>query len=231
MRVMEVYRRVPSPRTASIARAVLWLLTLPAWLIAPPGAAAAEEPASAPTAASPVYNIEIIVFRAAAALGGAEDWSAEADTTRSIAGDESAGGATQVGHFVAALPSSVWQLTDLENRLRASGSYVPVAHTAWSQTASSWGTRAGFPIQRLGVDVPGLSGSVFLERGQYLHLGLSLTYAMPSPPPALGAAPGTPFTINESRRVRFYERNYFDHPAFGVIALVTPAQGARPPGR
>ena len=132
---------------------------------------------------------------------------------------------------MAALPSSVWQLTELENRLRASGSYVPVAHTAWSQTASSWGTRAGFPIQRLGVDVPGLSGSVFLERGQFLHLGLSLTYAMPSPPQGLAAAPGTPFTINESRRVRFYERNYFDHPAFGVIVLVTPAQGARPPGR
>jgi hypothetical protein len=31
--------------------------------------------------------------------------------------------------------------------------------------------------------------------------------------------------------VRFYERNYFDHPAYGVIALVTPAQGARAPGR
>ena len=44
-------------------------------------------------------------------------------------------------------------------------------------------------------------------------------------------ATGTTFTINETRRVRFYERNYFDHPAFGVIALVTPAQGARPAGR
>ena len=52
-----------------------------------------------------------------------------------------------------------------------------------------------------------------------------------SPPAGLGAGADTPFTLNESRRVRFYERNYFDHPAFGVIALVTPAQGARPPGR
>jgi hypothetical protein len=23
--------------------------------------------------------------------------------------------------------------------------------------------------------------------------------------------------------VKFFERNYYDHPAFGVIALVTPA--------
>ena len=98
-------------------------------------------------------------------------------------------------------------------------------------SASSWGTRAGFSLQKLGIEVPGLSGTVFLERGQWLHLGMTLTYAMPSPLPGLGAAPDTPFTINESRRVRFYERNYFDHPAFGVIALVSPAQGARPPGR
>jgi hypothetical protein len=31
--------------------------------------------------------------------------------------------------------------------------------------------------------------------------------------------------------VKFYDRTYFDHPAFGVIAMVAPAQGKRPPGR
>jgi hypothetical protein len=194
--------------------------------------AATPEPAAAPASGptSAVYNIEIIVFRSTSALGGAEDWSAEAGA-RNIAGEESASGTATVGHFVAALPSSAWQLGELENRLRVSGAYVPVAHTAWAQTASSWGTRAGFSVQKLGIEVPGLSGTVFLERGQWLHLGMTLTYAMAAPPQGLGAAPDTPFTINESRRVRFYERNYFDHPAFGVIALVTPAQGARPPGR
>ena len=209
-------------------RFLLALATL-AGLTSPLPGAAEEAPAAA-NAAGPVYNVEIIVFRATTALGAAEDWSAEAGA-RSIAGDESGGGSLQVGHFVAALPSSVWQLTELENRLRVSGVYVPVAHAAWSQTASSWGTRAGFAVQRLGIDVPGLTGNVFLERGQFLHLGMTLTYAMSAPPQGLGAGPDTPFTINESRRVHFYERNYFDHPAFGVIALVTPAQGARPPGR
>jgi Peptidoglycan-binding protein, CsiV len=195
--------------------------------------AAAQDPAAGTAAAAgagPVYNVEIIVFRAAGALGGAENWGAEAGA-RNIAGDETASGTTQVGRYIAALPPAVWQLNDLENRLRNSGTYVPVAHAAWSQTASSWGTRAGFSMQRLGISVPGLVGTVFLERGQFLHLGMSVTYSMPNPPPGLGAAPGTPFTINESRRVKFYERNYFDHPAFGVIALVTPLQGARAPGR
>jgi hypothetical protein len=218
------------------ARTRILTVLLAALVCARAQLAATEEPAPAPTPApttgpgNTVYNIEIIVFRATSALGGAEDWSAEAGA-RNIAGEESASGAATVGHFVGALPSSAWQLSELESHLRASGLYVPVAHTAWSQTASSWGTRAGFTVQKLGIEVPGLSGSVFLERGQWLHLGMSLTYAMSAPPQGLGAAPDTPFTINESRRVRFYERNYFDHPAFGVIALVSPAQGARPPGR
>jgi hypothetical protein len=191
------------------------------------GASASSQDA----APGPAYNIEMIVFRSNSALGGAENWSAEgAASEDSVAGAESGGGSS-VGRFVNILPSSQFQLSEIENKLRSSGAYVPIAHVAWSQTASAWGTRAGFTVQKLGIDVPGLSGTVFLERGQFLHLGVALSYALPDPPAGLGAAPGTTFTMNQSRRVKFYERNYFDHPAFGVIALVTPAKGARPPGR
>jgi len=188
-------------------------------------------PAVSQEAASPTYNIELVIFRATSAQGIAENWSAEAGTSNSIAGDEASSGSSQVGRFVSMIPSSSYQLTDIESRLRSSGAYVPVAHVAWSQTASAWGTRAGFTLQKLGVEAPGLTGTVFLERGLYLHLGMSLNYADPAPPQGLGAAAGTTFVMNQSRRIRFYERNYYDHPAFGVIALVSPAQGARPPGR
>jgi Peptidoglycan-binding protein, CsiV len=221
IRMAYMDERLARLRTLSLAATVLLGGTLPA---------ASQEPAAPVAAGGTVYNIELIVFRATTALGGAENWSAEAGE-RTIAGEESTSDSAQVGHFVAQLPVSGWQLTELENRLRASGNYVPVAHAAWSQTASSWGTRAGFSVQRLGLNAQGLAGTVFLERGQFLHLGLSLTYAMPSPPEGLRAAPDTPFTLNQSRRVRFYERAYYDHPAFGVIALVTPSQGARAPGR
>ncbi|MGH8140746.1 MAG: CsiV family protein [Steroidobacteraceae bacterium] len=187
-------------------------------------------PAASQDAAGPAYHIELIVFRATSAQGGAENWSAEAGTGNFV-GEESASGSAQVGHFIALLPPAQFQLTDIEKKLRSSGAYVPLAHVAWAQTASAWGTRAGFPLQKLGVEVPGLSGNVFLERGQYLHLGMALSYAMSAPPAGLGAAAGTAFTLTESRRVRFYERNYYDHPAFGAIALVTPAQGNRPAGR
>ncbi len=187
-------------------------------------------PAWGEDVAAPGYHIEIIVFRANSAQGGAENWSTQGGGDNTM-GEETSSGSSQVGHFIAALESTQFQLNDLEAKLRASGAYVPVAHVAWAQTASAWGTHAGFPLPKLGIDVPGLNGTVYLERGQYLHLGLALSYAIPSPPAGLGAGPGTTFTLNESRRVKFYERNYYDHPAFGVIALVTPAQGARPAGR
>lgn len=182
------------------------------------------------TGSANVYNIEIIVFRATQALGGAENWNVQQARNYGT-GDETANSSRNVGRFVTALPSSRFQLTDVENKLRSSGLYVPVAHIAWSQTASDWGTRAGFTVQKLGINEEGLTGTVFLERGMYLHLGVALSYAPANPPAGMGAGPGTTFQMSESRRIKFYERNYYDHPAFGVIALVTPAQGARPAGR
>jgi hypothetical protein len=196
-------------------------------LLAALPASSQDAPAAPPAS---VYNIEIIVFRTNQALGGAENWSAQAPRDYSADG-ETTESSRKVGRFVASLAPGTFQLTPLESKLRSTGLYVPVAHVAWSQTASDWGTRAGFQLQRLGVDVPGLTGTVFLERGQYLHLGMALSYAPPNAPAGMGAGPGTTFTLNQSRRIRFYERNYYDHPGFGVIALVTPAQGARPAGR
>jgi hypothetical protein len=208
----------------SVALGLAVLVALVPWL-----PAGSQQPAAAVV---PAYNIELIIFRATSALGGPENWGAEAGarnfSSDSNADESATGNATQVGHFLNMLPDSQYQLSDIEKRLRASGGYAPLAHVGWSQTASAWGTRAGFALQRLGIDIPGMTGTVVLERGQYLHLGMTLAYAPASSPAGLGAAPGTTFTLNEGRRVRFNERTYFDHPAFGVIALVTPVAGTRP---
>ena len=217
-----IFRRLAATRVATLVTALV------AALVATLPAASQEAPASPP---QNVYNIEIIVFRANQSLGGAENWNAQAGPRDFGADGETADSSRRIGRFVTNLPESAFQLTPLETRLRSTGLYAPVAHVAWSQTASDWGTKAGFQLQRLGIDVPGLSGTVFLERGQFLHLGMALSYAPSSPPAGMGAAPGTPFNLNQSRRIKFYERNYYDHPGFGVIALVTPAQGARPAGR
>jgi hypothetical protein len=168
-----------------------------------------------------VYTIEVIVFRNLSGAGGPEDWGAKA-----VARGPDAPEAPVTGRFVRAIPASQFQLNDIAAKLRNTTNYQPIAHFAWQQTASSWGSRAGFTIAKLAGNVPGLSGIVFLERGSYLHLGMSLNYQSSNPPDGLAAAPGTVFNMSESRRVKFFERNYYDHPAFGVIALVTPANRA-----
>jgi len=187
---------------------------------------AAQQPPALST-----YTVELVLFRAATALGGAENWSAEGAAGPATRGEDNASTGPQFAQLIGTLPESQFQLTDVANKLRSTGVYVPVAHVAWTQTASAWGKHVGFPVDKLGLNVEGLTGTVSLERGQFLHLGLALSYAMPNPPAGVGAAPGTPFTLNENRRVKFYERNYYDHPAFGVIALVTPSRDARPAGR
>jgi hypothetical protein len=174
--------------------------------------------AQAQTPSPTVYTVEIIVFRNLSGAGGAEDWGAKA-----VARGPDTPEAPVTGRFVQTMNSSQFQLNDIAARLRNTTNYPPIAHFAWQQTASSWGSRAGFTVAKLAGNVPGLSGVIFLERGTYLHLGMSLTYQSQTPPEGLAAASGTVFNMSESRRVKFFERNYYDHPAFGVIALVTPA--------
>lgn len=199
---------------------------------APPPTRSAVVPKAAAAPARPrrEYQIEIIVFRALKTLGSPEDWKAERHMAPNVSGAESPTG-TGVGQLVRIEPPSAYKLDSIWNTLRASPAYAPVAHAAWIQTASDWGTHAGFTLHELGIHVPDLTGLVYFERGEYLHLGLTIDYTMQNPPPGLNAAPGTTFVMNQTRRVRLYQSNYYDHPAFGVIALVLPVKSPQTPGR
>lgn len=184
--------------------------------VASPGLAWAQA-AQNPT----VYTVEVIVFRNLSGTGGVEDWSAKSVARGPDTPDEPV-----TGRFVQSLGAAQFQLNDIAGKLQNTANYQPIAHFAWQQTASSWGSRAGFTIAKLAGNVPGLTGTIYLERGSYLHLGMALNYQTSNPPAGLAAPAGTVFNLNESRRIKFYERNYYDHPAFGVIALVTPSKPA-----
>jgi hypothetical protein len=146
------------------------------------------------------YTVEIVVFRSAGA--GDEDFAA-----RTGAVDASTGG-------LGSTPSSQRRLSDTAEHLRAAGGYRVLAHTAWSQAAAPWNSRRGISAAQLGLASAGFTGNVFLERGQFLHLGFDLHLA-----------DGTKtYTLSEVRRIKPNERNYFDHPAIGVIALVTSGE-------
>ena len=175
--------------------------------------------AQAQTVPNPrVYTVEVIVFRNMSGQGGPEDWS-----VKPVARGPDTPDAPVTGRFVQSVPAAQYQLKDVARKLQNTSNYQPIAHFAWQQTASSWGSRAGFTIAKLAGQVPGLTGTIYLESGSYLHLGMALNYQTSNTPAGLTAAPGTVFVLNESRRVKWDKLNYYDHPAFGVIALVTPA--------
>ena len=198
-------------------------LVLGVFVLATLGALAPGPGARAQNAANPtVYTIELIVFRNMSGSGGVEDWGAKAVAR----GPDSPEQPVVTGRFVQSIPASQFQLNDVAAKLQNTTNYQPIAHFAWQQTASTWGSRAGFTVAKLAGSVPGLSGIIYLERGSYLHLGMSLNYQTSNPPAGLGAPAGTVFNLTESHRVRFRTLSYFDHPAYGVIALVTPANAS-----
>jgi hypothetical protein len=173
------------------------------------------QPAPAPSvpAGAALYNVEIIVFRATT-VGAAEDWSAKPAPRGFGAASAHEGPSAQV---LRVLGASDYRLGNIENGLRTSGSWRPVAHAAWVQSASNWGSNGGIALADVGIDVPGLSGTVYLERAPiYLHLGFDVTLS----------AEGSNYAIDEMRSVRYNNALYFDHPAFGIIAVVSPIKRA-----
>lgn len=170
--------------------------------------------AQTPAAASAVtlYSVEMIVFRASS-VGAGEDWSV-APAGRGFGSSANRGGATP--QVVRILPPSEYKLAGLEAGLRGSGAWRPIAHAAWIQTAANWGTRVGIPLTDLGIQSSELSGTVYLERAPiYMHLGFDVSLMA-----------GPTYTIREMRSVRYNDRQYFDHPAFGILAVVTPIRHA-----
>jgi len=160
-----------------------------------------------------LYAVELIVFRVSSP-GGNEDWSA-LPPGRGFGNDSTRGGTPQV---VRVLAPSDYRLASVDSTLRGSGAWRPIAHAAWIQTAANWGTHIGIGLSDVGINVPGLTGTVYLERATYLHLGMELTLS----------SGGIDYTIKEMRSVKFNERQYFDHPAFGVIAMVSPIRTEQP---
>ncbi len=196
-------------------------------------APAASSPKGTASEPAPLYRVELIVFRSLSGLGAPENWGAESGTAGAVPAQPDTDPASPTAPSpethaeVRLLPASEFQLDAVEARLRSSGRFLPVAHAAWWQSASPWGRPTELPVQDLGLAAQGLTGTISLQRGEFLHLELSLDYAIDNPPAALGAAPGTVFSLHQMQRVRFNQRSYFDHPAFGAIALVTPAQPSR----
>jgi hypothetical protein len=197
--------------------------------------AAAAEPARQPDT---LYSVELIIFRPTTPLGVAEDWRTQAAATLNAGTPASDSDAAQdtpapssAGTLDAkAMSPALFRLSGTESSLERSRAYEVLGHIGWTQTAVPRGSGLSADLAQLGLGNSAVSGSVAVERGRYLYLRLSLAYT-PADPPATLVGTTAPtervtFTLNQVRRVRNFERHYFDHPAFGVIAMVAPVSSA-----
>ncbi len=123
--------------------------------------------------------------------------------------------ATAIAGRVEAMPETAWQLASIDASLVRRG-YTLLAHLEWAALVPPNG-RTTARLEDLLTGPTPLAGSVAVQRSQYLFLGVDVDFAVPD---------GPTYSMRERRRVKFGERNYFDHPAFGLIAQITPSRGA-----
>jgi hypothetical protein len=198
--------------------------------------ASAAEPARPP---DPLFQVELLIVRPVTPLGVPEDWSVETGSTTAVPApggaedpEDSADQATPNAEKLAVrtMAPAQFRLGGIAATLERSHNYELIRHVGWTQAATPRGAGLAVEIEDIANDGQPLRGTVALERGRYLHLRVNLTYSPELPPNSLlGATSGNgpvTFAMNQSRRIRSFERHYFDHPAFGVIAMVSPVGGA-----
>jgi hypothetical protein len=155
------------------------------------------------------YTVEIVVFRNSGQTGALPGGA----PPEAIADD---------GIEMTASPSR--KLTSAANKLKSNGMKVLV-HTAWTQApvgcnqsgCRNTATLRGVSAEQLGLARTVISGKVGLQRGSALFLGVDLTID----------DGGRRYRIREIRalevrQLKAEEPQYFDHPAIGVLAVVTP---------
>lgn len=195
------------------------------WLMLLVFASIVVGPATAQQTSStlPSYDVELVIFRHLASNATDEVWGLEASTGERLtipeddaspfeAPSSTSGTATQ---SFPPLPASKFKLTAMEDALRRSRNYQPLAHIGWTQPGFARNAAPFIPVSSLVPGASGLTGQIALSRGRYLHLTLDLTYTAPD---------GQRYVLRQSRRMRSNERHYIDHPKFGVIAVITPSE-------
>lgn len=141
------------------------------------------------------YTVEVVVFRQGGQAGA----------------EVGAGAVPAGGDDVEPMIVASRRLGGAASRLRGASGYRVLGQAAWVQGPTAWNSRRGVAAARLGMAGAGVQGKFILERGQYLHLGIDL----------LVEDGGRRYRINEVRRVKVDEVQYFDHPGVGVIAVVS----------
>ena len=194
-----------------------------ALLLALTGISAMLPGAQAQTAPDPrVYTVEVIVFRNMSGAGGPEDWSVKPVARGPDTPDAPVTGQVRAVDSGGAVPAQRRRRGSCRTRLTISPS-----RTSPGSRPRAPGVRApASPWPSSRATCRGSRASSISRAAPTCTSACRSTTRRPIRPTGSRPPPGTVFTLNESRRVKWDKLNYYDHPAFGVIALVTPANRA-----
>jgi hypothetical protein len=177
------------------------------------------------TAEAPrLYDVEVIIFSHNSQSDQGESWYTP---------DGNAGRAR--GYFpenqFTELSSSHFSLSPVRYSLQKGGEYTVLFHRAWRQLAYSSANAADYPVNSFAEGSRNsVKGSIRLVRERYLHLDVDLLLME-----SAGTAPGLysdgpgnapAYRLAEKRRIKSSTLHYFDHPRFGMLAIVTPYRTA-----
>ena len=116
------------------------------------------------------------------------------------------------------MPASKLKLQGIEDAMKRSRNYQPLAHFGWTQPGYPRDVAKYLSVNSMVPSSSGLLGQIALSRGRFLHLTLDLVYDAA----VVGETPQR-YVLRQTRRMRSNEKHYIDHPKFGVIAIVTRA--------
>lgn len=178
------------------------------------------------------YEIELLIFRNLVEADGGEVWPVDySDWFEESADSEQAD--TPARAAANWLPKSRFRLTAQRNALARSAPYRPIAHFAWRQSVTDRQRAKPLevPAGNRNPERAYVDGLVRVSVERYLHLDLNLRLHLPATTTEAAALEyGVPeIRLRQKRRMRSNELHYFDHPRFGVIALITPYEPVEVP--
>lgn len=167
--------------------------------------------AAAPGTSTSLYNVEVLVFEnRMPGLEGGELWAQ--DKVRPLPDEAS-------NPLVPGQPEDPESiLTRAAEELGKDGSYRVLLHGYWQQSAEAKSDTK--PI-RLATADGALNGLFRFYLARFLHVDVNLQLSQPGATPE---APPLVVRLREHRRIRTQDVHYFDHPRFGMLVRITPAE-------
>lgn len=152
----------------------------------------------------PVFDVEVIVFR------HLTPDDSELQVERAEPEEEEQAPVRR--RFTPLTPEQL-RLQEVSQSLLRSRDWSPILHYGWRQPVAS---REDAPVVAIAGNRRGAyaAGTVRLSLERFLRLELDLE---------MDPGTGLSYTLDQARRIRSGRIHYFDHPQFGVIALVSRA--------